>query len=146
MEIRFKYYCKHCARGATGATMTMHSNEISSEVLSPPTFYPQHFTKWKFVSFFKVWFGAQTNLRNAFKFLVSLEKGLSFDERLSNTSVFQKKCFPVLFDPLYYLKTHNEFNHCKLHQNGEFNCTFKVEVFYCNEATDKQDNVRIKLN
>ena len=94
----------------------------------------------------KFWSGAQTNLRNAFKFLVSLEKGLSFDERLSNTSVFQKKCFPVLFDPLYYLKTHNEFNHCKLHQNGEFNCTFKVEVFYCNEATDKQDNVRIKLN
>ena len=93
----------------------------------------------------KFWFGAQTNLRNAFKFLVSLEKGLSFDERLSNTSVFQKKCFPVLFDPLYYLKTHNEFYHCKLHQNGAFNCTFKEEVFYYNVATDKQDNVRIKL-
>ena len=94
----------------------------------------------------KFWFGAQTNLRNAFKFLVSLEKGLSFDERLSNTSVFQKKCFPVLFDPLYYLKTHNEFYHCKLHQNGAFSCTFKEEVFYYNVATDKQDNVRIKLN
>lgn len=91
----------------------------------------------------KFWFGTQTNLRNAFKFLVSLEKGLSFDERLSNTSVFQKKCFPMLLDPLYYLKTHNKFYHFKLHQNGAFNCTFKVEVFYCNAATDKQDNVRI---